>query len=94
MSSIICEKCGSSDVKKLRRVLDRSVKFYMYECQNCGAKITSRMYTRYEQEDGAPPEPRSGGGFWVGCIVGIVVVVIVLALAFKIIYPLLALRFK
>jgi hypothetical protein len=91
---MICEKCGSSDVKKLRRVMTHGVKFYMYQCQNCGAIITSRMYTRYEQEDGAPPERVVGNNFWVGCLVGVVVVVILVALAFKIIYPLLALRFR
>lgn len=91
---MICEKCGSSQVRKLHTVPWRGIKFYMYQCENCGAKMTSRMYGRGEKEDNAPvTDSRSGGNFWTGCAFGVLIGVLAMA-AFFVTYPLLAVRFR
>lgn len=55
----LCKACGSNNVKKLRTVHWRGVKFYVYRCQNCCADMSSRMYERKETEDN-PPLPDNG----------------------------------
>lgn len=86
-SAQTCPTCGSSDIKKLHTVPMQSFKFYVYQCQNCGAKITGRMYGWTEKEDGAPNDPHSARNFLLGFLALIFVLAILLLVVFLMLHP-------
>lgn len=86
-----CTNCGSSKLKYLDHHGWRGIRMERYKCLDCGQIQADNVRPRFKNPPKSTPE--SGGHFWAGCTLGVLIGVVLMAVLMTI-YPLLAVRFR